>query len=346
VIKKKTTGDTDSALSSTTYNTYRSPDSNDQPLGLVFRQPLEKVSSFFFTLPVVGLSRAISFLEVVWWCGVVVCLLAGSAYICSLFIHTHIHTYTHPNASTPTPTLTLTPAHPHTCTFSYTSTTYIHTHIHIHAPAHLPTYSCMHQVVELPCNQGLAIPWIIKAAVAFLDERGMEQEGLFRVPASNTTLKQLKAQIDGGGTVDFASQSDCINSAACLMKLYLRELPVPLMTFHLYTLFINTTGMRTRWCCSLCASLFVCVCVVFCFFVFFSGRMLFAHVWVPLLTCRHCRSGCATANLSHASQTASHGEQVGPLLLAVVSDARCLALSGEQGMLWFCCTFTSTSLCG
>ncbi|XP_054991916.1 rho GTPase-activating protein 17 isoform X2 [Sorex araneus] len=77
----------------------------------------------------------------------------------------------------------------------------------------------------------IALP--IEACVMLLLETGMKEEGLFRIGAGASKLKRLKAALDCSTSHldEFYSDPHAVAGA---LKSYLRELPEPLMTFHLY----------------------------------------------------------------------------------------------------------------
>ncbi|XP_068962355.1 rho GTPase-activating protein 17 isoform X4 [Petaurus breviceps papuanus] len=77
----------------------------------------------------------------------------------------------------------------------------------------------------------IALP--IEACVMLLLETGMKEEGLFRIGAGASKLKKLKAALDCSTSQldEFYSDPHAVAGA---LKSYLRELPEPLMTFHLY----------------------------------------------------------------------------------------------------------------
>ncbi|XP_067875868.1 SH3 domain-binding protein 1-like isoform X2 [Heterodontus francisci] len=81
------------------------------------------------------------------------------------------------------------------------------------------------------CGREIALP--IEACVMMLLEKGMTEEGLFRLAAAASVLKRLKFALDSGSfdPNEFNSDSHAVAGA---LKSYLRELPQPLMTFDLY----------------------------------------------------------------------------------------------------------------
>ncbi|XP_078611364.1 rho GTPase-activating protein 44-like isoform X3 [Branchiostoma floridae x Branchiostoma japonicum] len=84
-------------------------------------------------------------------------------------------------------------------------------------------------------ERDIALP--LEACALALLEWGMEEEGLFRVAGSSSKTKKLKAALDSGiitGLADLEEYVQDVHSISGALKLYLRELPEPLMTFDLF----------------------------------------------------------------------------------------------------------------
>lgn len=83
---------------------------------------------------------------------------------------------------------------------------------------------------------------------------GMEHRGLFRLCGSAMKTKQLRQRWDRGERVDLEQDQD-VHTVASLLKLFLRELPSPLVPEHQrkqLVLSITGTTKRTRnWHCIL-----------------------------------------------------------------------------------------------
>jgi len=78
------------------------------------------------------------------------------------------------------------------------------------------------------CKQVNHVPTIVESCISFLEQHGLQEEGLLRLAGSASQIKQLKEQFDSGGQPDL-SQFD-LHSVAGVLKLYFRELPkVPLI---------------------------------------------------------------------------------------------------------------------
>jgi len=89
-------------------------------------------------------------------------------------------------------------------------------------------------VLNRPDHVGEIYPIVARKCIEFLDQNGLRSEGLFRVPGNAGGLKELQTLFDQGHgkSVDVARYD--VNVVAGLLKLYLRELPEPLLTFGLY----------------------------------------------------------------------------------------------------------------
>ncbi|KAF5901829.1 rho GTPase-activating protein 44 isoform X5, partial [Clarias magur] len=90
---------------------------------------------------------------------------------------------------------------------------------------------------------GREIAFPIEACVTMLLECGMQEEGLFRVAPSASKLKKLKASLDCG-VLDVQEYSADPHAIAGALKSYLRELPEPLMTLHLYDEWIQASNIQ------------------------------------------------------------------------------------------------------
>ncbi|CAB1314544.1 unnamed protein product [Coregonus sp. 'balchen'] len=80
-------------------------------------------------------------------------------------------------------------------------------------------------------------PLILQALLSFLEKRGVDSEGILRVPGSQSRIKKLQQDLEqnfySGG---FSWEEVSPNDAAALVKKFIRELPSPLLTTeHLNT---------------------------------------------------------------------------------------------------------------
>uniref|UniRef100_A0A3Q1I4V4 Rho-GAP domain-containing protein n=1 Tax=Anabas testudineus TaxID=64144 RepID=A0A3Q1I4V4_ANATE len=72
------------------------------------------------------------------------------------------------------------------------------------------------------------IPTVLKDMVEFLNKKGMHHRGLFRLCSSVVRTRQLKQRWDSGERVDLEREGD-VPTVASLLKLFLRELPTPIV---------------------------------------------------------------------------------------------------------------------
>ncbi|XP_029961716.1 protein FAM13A-like [Salarias fasciatus] len=72
------------------------------------------------------------------------------------------------------------------------------------------------------------IPIVLKDMVEFLDRNGLHHRGLFRLCGSVARTRQLRQRWDHGERVDLELEGD-VPTVASLLKLFLRELPVPIV---------------------------------------------------------------------------------------------------------------------
>ncbi|KAF9130655.1 hypothetical protein BGW39_002797, partial [Mortierella sp. 14UC] len=74
------------------------------------------------------------------------------------------------------------------------------------------------------------VPAVLYRCAQFLEAKGVDEVGLYRVPGSHANVQRLKRMFDTGKDYDLLTM-DAIdaNDIATLLKLYLRELPSPLL---------------------------------------------------------------------------------------------------------------------
>lgn len=89
------------------------------------------------------------------------------------------------------------------------------------------------------------IPTPIVIALKWLDERGLEEQGLYRIPGSKTEVDNLIAQFDRGESVHIPDQYSG-NNLASLVVQYLRRLPENLFTNNLAPIFQRAMGSEQQ----------------------------------------------------------------------------------------------------
>ncbi|XP_065899319.1 ralA-binding protein 1-like [Dysidea avara] len=78
---------------------------------------------------------------------------------------------------------------------------------------------------------GIELPTVFRECINILEDRGLEQEGIYRLSGMKSKIDEIKAAYDRGEEVDLESAD--ANVVASLLKQYLRELPDSLLTSRL-----------------------------------------------------------------------------------------------------------------
>ncbi|MFT7807363.1 rho GTPase-activating protein 22-like isoform X2 [Arapaima gigas] len=88
-------------------------------------------------------------------------------------------------------------------------------------------------------------PLLVEQCVDFIRERGLHEEGLFRMPGQANLVKELQEAFDCGDKPLFDSNTD-VHTVASLLKLYLRELPEPVVPFSKYEDFLTCAQLLAK----------------------------------------------------------------------------------------------------
>ncbi|KAL6098363.1 uncharacterized protein ACO6RY_17512 [Pungitius sinensis] len=81
------------------------------------------------------------------------------------------------------------------------------------------------------------VPLVVEQCVNFIRECGLHEVGLFRQPGQASLIKELQEAFDAGERPSFDSRTD-VHTVASLLKLYLRQLPEPLVPYRRYQDFL------------------------------------------------------------------------------------------------------------
>ncbi|EGG16863.1 pleckstrin domain-containing protein [Cavenderia fasciculata] len=96
--------------------------------------------------------------------------------------------------------------------------------------------------VEKSIAPGSDVPLIITQTIDYIEKKAMDVVGIFRLSGSVLTIEQWKKQYDRGERPNLFEETDP-HAISGLLKLYLRELPEPLLTFDRYDKFIAAQSM-------------------------------------------------------------------------------------------------------
>ncbi|CAG6017297.1 unnamed protein product [Menidia menidia] len=89
------------------------------------------------------------------------------------------------------------------------------------------------------------VPVLVEQCACFIREHGLKEEGLFRAPGQTNSVRELQDAFDRGEKPAFDSSTD-VHTVASLLKLYIRELPEPIIPFSKYTQFLSCAQLLTK----------------------------------------------------------------------------------------------------
>ncbi|CAK6435152.1 unnamed protein product [Pipistrellus nathusii] len=81
------------------------------------------------------------------------------------------------------------------------------------------------------------VPILVEKCAEFILEHGLNEEGIFRLPGQDNLVKQLRDAFDAGERPSFDRETD-VHTVASLLKLYLRDLPEPVVPWSQYEGFL------------------------------------------------------------------------------------------------------------
>ncbi|XP_051510728.1 rho GTPase-activating protein 18-like isoform X1 [Myxocyprinus asiaticus] len=95
--------------------------------------------------------------------------------------------------------------------------------------------------------QGTRVPLILQHLVSHIEEQGLDTEGVLRIPGAATRVKVVCQELehkfyDGMFPWERLKQHD----AASILKLFIRELPYPLLTVEYFNAFISVLKLPTK----------------------------------------------------------------------------------------------------
>jgi hypothetical protein len=91
------------------------------------------------------------------------------------------------------------------------------------------------------------VPFIIIKCVQEVEKRGLLQEGIYRISGFADEIETLKLALDKDGEkTDMSEAAYSVNVVTGTLKLYLRLLPIPLVTFQAYPSFVAATKEKSE----------------------------------------------------------------------------------------------------
>ncbi|KAK9453924.1 hypothetical protein V1511DRAFT_461621 [Dipodascopsis uninucleata] len=100
---------------------------------------------------------------------------------------------------------------------------------------------------DLCHRENQLVPSVVEILLQEIESRGLEEVGIYRVPGSLASVNALKYAFDSGISVSMDDERWFdINTVAGCLKLYLRELPEPLLTYELFPEFMAIAKLPTE----------------------------------------------------------------------------------------------------
>ncbi|CAB1342821.1 unnamed protein product, partial [Coregonus sp. 'balchen'] len=94
---------------------------------------------------------------------------------------------------------------------------------------------------------GTKVPIILQRLISHIEEEGLDTEGLLRIPGAATRVKAVHVELEGKFYEGlFSWESLKQHDAASLLKLFIRELPHPLLTVEYLSAFMAVLKLPTK----------------------------------------------------------------------------------------------------
>ncbi|KAL1923579.1 uncharacterized protein VTP21DRAFT_8559 [Calcarisporiella thermophila] len=88
------------------------------------------------------------------------------------------------------------------------------------------------------------VPLVLRRCIEAVERRGMDFEGIYRKSGGSSSVKSMQLAFDNGEDPDLNDPNLDVCVVASVLKTFLRMLPQPLLTFELYTQFIDATRIE------------------------------------------------------------------------------------------------------
>ncbi|EGG07964.1 uncharacterized protein MELLADRAFT_116159 [Melampsora larici-populina 98AG31] len=100
---------------------------------------------------------------------------------------------------------------------------------------------------DLYWRDGDQYPLLVNILVELIEEKGIDQQGIYRVPGEKRVIENLQASIDERGVIGIDIWKDSykdVHNLSGLLKLFLREIPGGVIPFDRYDTFLAVSGIE------------------------------------------------------------------------------------------------------
>ncbi|KAG6000015.1 hypothetical protein E4U54_001583 [Claviceps lovelessii] len=98
-------------------------------------------------------------------------------------------------------------------------------------------------LVERADYERRQIPAVITRCIEEVELRGMDQEGIYRKTGGNSQVNMIKDGFDKNENFDISDPDMDITAVTSVLKQYFRKLPIPLLTFDVYDLVLESNAI-------------------------------------------------------------------------------------------------------
>ncbi|XP_042902655.1 protein FAM13A [Parasteatoda tepidariorum] len=107
------------------------------------------------------------------------------------------------------------------------------------------TFGTPLEILLQRCPSEYSVPFIITRLCQYIQASGFTHEGLFRISGNARSVERLKISFDRSGDAPLETEGD-VPTAAALLKLFLRELPDPIIPLNLHCQFLNAVKDKSK----------------------------------------------------------------------------------------------------
>ncbi|KAJ2892865.1 Rho-type gtpase-activating protein, partial [Coemansia aciculifera] len=107
-------------------------------------------------------------------------------------------------------------------------------------------------LIEQTSLEGRMVPWVVRAAIAFIEAEGLTMEGVYRRSGSTMDIRAVQMEITRVATATgnqfsdepaIATSETDVTSVTSVLKQYFRDLPNPVMTSETYHLWVQASNI-------------------------------------------------------------------------------------------------------
>ncbi|KAJ2049098.1 Rho-type gtpase-activating protein [Coemansia sp. RSA 455] len=109
-------------------------------------------------------------------------------------------------------------------------------------------------LAEQTALEGRSVPWVVRAAIEFIEAEGLTMEGVYRRSGSTMDIRAVQMEITRVATATnnrfgdepaIAPSDTDVTSVTSVLKQYFRDLPNPLMTSETYHLWVQASNIAS-----------------------------------------------------------------------------------------------------